>query len=69
MPTLSALSAAAITKNQLKKVAIGVDAACSASDNSGSETSGQGAVAIFALIPLSSVICHHHFFFSVEAVL
>jgi hypothetical protein len=33
-------------KNQLKKVAIGVDATCLASDNSGLETNAQGAVAI-----------------------
>ena len=33
-------------KNQLKKVAIGVDTTCLASENSGSETNAQGAVAI-----------------------
>ena len=33
-------------KNQLKKVAIGVDTTCLASENSGSETNVQGAVAI-----------------------
>jgi hypothetical protein len=33
-------------KNQLKKVAIGVDATCLASENSGSETNAQGAVAM-----------------------
>ena len=33
-------------KNQLKKVAIGVDTTCLASDNSGSETNAQGAVVI-----------------------
>jgi hypothetical protein len=33
-------------KNQLKKVAIGVDTTCLASENSGSETNVQGAVAV-----------------------
>jgi 3-hydroxy-3-methylglutaryl CoA synthase len=56
-------------KNQLKKVAIGVDTTCFASDNSGSETNAQGAVAIFVPIDPDSVICHNHVSFSVEAVL
>ncbi len=45
-------------KNQLKKVAIGVDTTCVASDNSGSETNAQGAVAIpsnLCLIP--TILC------------
>jgi 3-hydroxy-3-methylglutaryl CoA synthase len=56
-------------ENHLKKVTIGVDAACFASDNSGSETNGRGAVAIFVPINLSSVICHNHVSFSEEVVL
>ena len=56
-------------KNQLKKVAIGVDTTCFASDNSGSETNAQGAVAMFVPINPGSVICPNHFSFSEEAVL
>ena len=33
-------------KNQLKKVAIGVDITCLANENSGSETNVQGAVVV-----------------------
>jgi hypothetical protein len=56
-------------KNQLKKVAIGVDTTCVASDNSGSETNAQGAVAMFGPSNPSSVIGHNHVSFSVEVVL
>ena len=54
---------------QLKKVAIGVYATCFASDNSDSETNGQGAVTIIRPSNPGSVICHNHLSFSVEAVL
>ena len=42
-------------KNQLKKVAIGVDTTCVASDNSGSETNARGAVAI-EIVPLKLLV-------------
>jgi hypothetical protein len=56
-------------ENKLKKAAIGVGTTCFASDNSGLETSGQGAVAIFVPINPSSVIVHKHVSFSEEVVL
>lgn len=56
-------------KSQLKKVAIGVDTTCLASDNSGSETNAQGAVAIFGPSNPSSVIGHNHVSFSVGVII
>ncbi|MES2025425.1 MAG: hypothetical protein V4448_07705 [Pseudomonadota bacterium] len=56
-------------RNPLKKVAIGVDATCLASDNSGSETNVQGALAIFGPSNPSSVIFHNDVSFSEEVVL
>ena len=69
MPAFSALNAANRTKNQHKMVAIGIEMACPGSDNSGSETNVQGAVAISgSIIPaLLSVITMA--FFSDEVVL
>ena len=51
-------------KNQLKKVAIGVDATCLASENSGSETNAQGAVAMLgqaqSLPKVAILLCTYH---------
>jgi len=56
-------------KNQLKKVAIGVDATCLASENSGSEANAQGAVALFKPSNPSFVVSHNYVVFPGEVVL
>ena len=56
-------------KNQLKKVAIGVDATCLASDNYGSETNAQGAAAISRSRRLSFAVSHNHVVFPDEVLL
>ena len=43
-------------KNQLKKVAIGVDTTCFASDNSGSEASVQGEVAVLLVTSVEALL-------------
>ncbi len=56
-------------KNKLKKVAIGVDAICLVSDDSGSEANAQGAVAIVKPSNPSFAVSHNHVSFSEEVVL
>ena len=56
-------------ENKLKKVAIGVDAICLVSDESGSEANAQGAVAIVKPSNPSFAVCHNHVSFSEEVVL
>jgi len=56
-------------KNQLKKVAIGVDATCLASENSGSEANAQGEVALFKPSNPSFVVSHNYVVFPGEVVL
>jgi hypothetical protein len=56
-------------KNQLKKVAIGVDATCLASNDPDSETNVQGAVATFKPSNPSFTGRHNHVVFPSEVVL
>ena len=62
------LTGGCVLKNQLKKVAFGVDATCLASDNSGSETNVQGATSFAKSSNSSFVITRNHAFFSGEVV-
>lgn len=58
-----------LRKEPIKKVAIGVDATCLASDNSGAGTNGRGAVAIAKPSNPSFAASHNHVVFSDEVVL